>query len=494
LKWIVITLLAALALIGAGFLLTSTENSSVSHSPEALALCEEGTADQQAFRFQAAVDKLGRCLDLDPSLAEASISRARALAQLGRGDEARQERARADSLTALIEDPNRRMIAQLRLGGMQDSRYRAMYDSLMTRLQAEQPDDVFVRIAEAFQADYLGDADKRLAAWSRILEVNPNYANSYNMMGYIELAQGNYDQAIDHMQKYAFLAPDLANPHDSLGDVLMVLGRYEEAEEQYVKSVKKQPDFYASLINLGRVYVTRGQFYKGMDILEKVRGEIAGTGLERKVDSQIFDTYFVAGVMDEVDRMSAVFIDRYPQDGKTPFLRAMRKAYGNDFQGGQAIMDSTLAVWRIGDEYQRSPRIRLEIDAMARLYDALVADISSDPETRVRVWQNMVSLVEARRPFHEQWFERYHLAQALLDADRPTEALPLLKNMLNVNARLVNPLILVVECNLTLKRLEPARKALAHLHKTISVSDPSYPARAKAADLDRRVARLEGSL
>lgn len=49
------------------------------------------------------------------------------------------------------------------------------------------------------------------------------------MLGYLELSRGNYELAIEHMQKYAFLAPDLANPHDSLGEVYLAIGRYEDA-------------------------------------------------------------------------------------------------------------------------------------------------------------------------------------------------------------------------------------------------------------------------
>ena len=66
------------------------------------------------------------------------------------------------------------------------------------------------------------------------------------MLGYLELNRGNYDQAIEYMQKYAFLAPDLANPHDSLGEVLMTIGRYEEAEQEFRAAVRMQPDFYHS--------------------------------------------------------------------------------------------------------------------------------------------------------------------------------------------------------------------------------------------------------
>ena len=48
-----------------------------------------------------------------------------------------------------------------------------------------------------------------------------------------------------------------------------------------------QPDFYHSLINLGKIYLARGQLDKGLDILEKVRDQVAGSELEKRIDREI---------------------------------------------------------------------------------------------------------------------------------------------------------------------------------------------------------------
>ena len=150
-KWMIIGLLTALVLIALGVVLTGGEggNQAVSADPEAALLCEEGTADANAFRLEAAVDKLGRALELDPSLAEASIARTMALARLGRSTETKAELARADSLTALIADEDRRMLAQLRLSAFISSRFFAMRDSLLTRLAADMPRNIYVLEAQA---------------------------------------------------------------------------------------------------------------------------------------------------------------------------------------------------------------------------------------------------------------------------------------------------------------------------------------------------------
>ncbi len=217
---------SALALIALGLILTNQDKTApVSDSPEALALSEEGTRDVNAFRLRAAVEKLGQALELDPSLAEASIARVAAFGRLGERDNMEMELARADSLVGTIAGDNRRMLGQLRVSAYGDSDYRSLRDSVLARLEAEDPNNIYVLVALANKGDEHDGEMGSEEGWLKILEVDPNYANSYNMLGYMELRQGHYDQAIDYMQKYAFLAPDLANPHDSLGEVLMVMGR-----------------------------------------------------------------------------------------------------------------------------------------------------------------------------------------------------------------------------------------------------------------------------
>ena len=161
-KWILSVLLIAVLLIGAGFLLTNGKvgTEAVSISSEAMVLCEEGTADYHAFRLRMAVDKLERALELDPLLAEASISRAFAFGRLGETDHFKTEIDRADSLTGLIEDDQRRMLAELRLARMSDTRFYKMRDSLLTRLDFELPGNIYVLEAKAMVATREGDLEE----------------------------------------------------------------------------------------------------------------------------------------------------------------------------------------------------------------------------------------------------------------------------------------------------------------------------------------------
>lgn len=492
-KWMIGGLVGALALIGLGIALTGGEGARgvVSADPEASRLCAEGTEDVNAFRLTEGLGKLDQALTLDPSLAEASISRALALARLGRTAEFKGELARADSLTRRIGDDNRRMLAELRLGMFLRSQAFAARDSLLARLSNEMPDNVHVLEAQAFEASKGTDLDAQEKAWRRILEVDPNYANSYNMLGYLELRRGNYDKAIESMQKYAFLAPDMANPHDSLGEVLMGIGRYEEAEQEFRTSVAMQPDFYHSWINLGKTYLARGQIRSGREILEKVRGLVAGTEIEKRVDRELVSAYVVNGLEDALAQVTAEFVSRYPDDATSGFYRAMRLTYQGRVEEGQAVIDSCLAQWRGSESYARSPETRLEIDYADRQFDALVADVADDPATSARLWRRVVDLVDGVRPPHETWFERYRLAAALDRSGRPADALAVAEPILEANPRTLPVLAVAARCYLDEGRLTEARHTVDQLTWALAKADDDFPLRATATALEAEVAARE---
>ena len=485
------SLIAALLLIGLGFTLTGGNGGDqISDSPEAIRLCEEGTKDLNAFRWQSAVDKLGQCLELDPTLAEASISRASALSRMGEKAAAKTEVARADSLTSVIKNDRRRMLAQLRLSGGCCSKFNVMRDSVLARLETEIPDNIHVLEAKATDATKSNDPDEIEKAWQRILAIDPNYASSYNNLGYMELNRGNYEKAIQHMQKYAFLAPGLANPHDSLGEVLMVLGRYEEAETEFRISIKMQPDFYHSLINLGKTYIARGQLKTGLDILEKVRDQVAGSEIEKRVDHDIVSTYLMAGLEEELDRVMAIYVERYPDDDLTAIYRGMLLAHSGKLQEGQAVMDSSLAVWRQGKEYQNHPEAELRIDSAACQFAATLADVAEDHALAAENWGKAVAIVSDINPYHYQWYPRFRWASSLHAVGQSQEALAIIDPILKVNPRLNSLLVLKVECHLALRQGDQARQALEQLQWSISKSDQDFPARSKAEELALQVSAL----
>ncbi len=487
-KWIIIALVAAGALIGIGwFAAGSRDHGAASRNPEAVRLCDEGTADLHAFRLRAAVQKLGQALQADPALAEASISRVLAYASLGDRPNLKRELARADSLTVALKNDHRRLLAQLRLGSVSDSRFYAMRDSVYGALKLTDPEDIYVLVAAAERAELAQDREQAEKAWLRILAKDPNYANSYNQLGYLELNRGNYDKAIEYMQKYAFLAPDLANPHDSLGEVFMALGRYEEAESEFRTSVTMQNDFYHSLINLGKVYLARGEMKRGLDILEKLRGQVAGTELEVRVDREIISAYLRSGLQDKLAEATARFVAHYPDQDAAPVYRAVRLAYMGRFADGQAVIDSSLAVMRAGDSYKRYEKARQGVESTAKQYEGIVADLAGDAPRAAAAWGSALRILSPGTPRHELFYLQYRLAAALHSQGKTREALAELDPMLAINPRQPDALLLKARCHKELGEMDAANATLQQLETTLAKADPDLPILAQTAVLRKEL-------
>ncbi|MCP4574411.1 MAG: tetratricopeptide repeat protein [bacterium] len=492
-KWILTVFVVAVLLIGAGVVLTDGDGGgdAVSADPEAHLLCEEGMEYLHSFRWNRAVETLSEALELDPTLAEASVGLVHAYANLARGEDAKSELARADSLTAALADDSRRLVAAFRLSRSAGSRYFSMADSLMKSLENEQPRNLYLLVTKARSAYDEGDEELAKRRWKEVIEVDPNFTDSYNMLGYGELNRGNYEAAIDYMQKYAFLAPELANPHDSLGEVYMVVGRYEDAEAQFVQAIQKQPDFYHSLINLGRVHLKRGQVAKGTDILERVRKQVATTDMAQRVDQDIITMYRAGGLDEELDRLTASFVTTYPSSDISPFYRAVRMAYMGNYREGQAVMDSCVSTWRGSSYYAISEKVRFNVDLLARIYDGIVADISGETQTAVRVWQNVVDTIADVLPVRDQADERFAFASALHNNGQHDPALEVLEPLMAVNSRDFKVLELAVECYVATNRPDAARAALERYKWCTERSDPDFPARERAPVLEELVRGIE---
>ncbi len=484
--------LAAL-LIGAGFLLTDNgATSNYSNNAEALKLTHTGSNQIQAFKFAEGIKNLEAALEMDPSLAEAAIPLANAYARKGRTEEYKTALALADSLTAQIETDQRRMLAQMRLGLRHRSRFSGMIDSLMVRLEKDQPNNIHVMTAVAERHSGNNRDDEEFQAWHSILEKNPNFAEAYNRLGYFELNRGNYNEAIEHMKKYAFLAPDLANPHDSLGDVLAVMGEYEEAASEYRTSLTVQPDFYTSYINLGKTYLYRGMIKSGLDIMDQVHVMVEGSNLGRKVDQDLINTYLSLDMLPELSAIIATFMERYPKDQMTLYYRAIQQAHMGNWKTSQASRDSCFGNWRDSDMYKYNPSIQVRIDLAEKSFEAYIADLADQPSTRVRKWDILVNSMAETTPQYLQWNSRIKLAAAYLDNGEPEKSLDQLRPILEVNNRLIPALIMAVKTDIALRNAEQARMALEQLKWSIQQSDDDFIGRSQAAQLEALVIELEG--
>jgi len=154
-------------------------------------------------------------------------------------------------------------------------------------------------------------------------------------------------------------------------------------------------------------------------------------------------------------------------------------------------MDSTLSAWREGEDYQKYEKARKNTDSAGYQFEALAADATGNHEEAARNWQKAIDLGNDTAK-HNEWYLNYRLAAALLAIGKVDEAMAQIAPMLDTNPRLINPLVLKVKGHLKLNQGDQALAALEQLQWSISKSDPDYPARVEAAELEAQVSVLAG--
>ena len=113
----------------------------------------------------------------------------------------------------------------------------------------------------------LGEA---IAAYEKIISINPNEANVYSNMGATLKSQGKYDEAISAYMKALAVNPDYFTAHYNLGIILQEQGQAEEALVSYNKAIELKPDFTDAYINLGTLLVKLGKVEEAIKTLKSV--------------------------------------------------------------------------------------------------------------------------------------------------------------------------------------------------------------------------------
>lgn len=455
-------------------------------SEEAYSAYARGNEQLISFQLQNAEASLRRAIALDPGFAMAHAALAQLLMTQQKKEDAKAEVAVADSLASTMTHDLARLQVQVRLSAIDKSRYQANADSLLNAGKALDPNEVIFLVVEATRAGADRNPVEAERIWNRVLEVDPNYAEAYNHLGYLYLEQGRYEQAEEAMRKYAFVAPELANPHDSLGEVLMTQGRYEEAEEEFARAITMQPDdFPWSQANIAKIYLQRGQVAKALKILNDMREVLAGTGWERNIGMVTINALFEHDLTQELDEQARHFIATFPDDDNTPFIRAMRLIAQDDVAGYRSLMDSTAVALRENPYFLQFGSVRRDIGMTEKTFDGFAAAAVGDHAGAAARFREVLEIGADASP-HRVAFARYKLAENLHALGQDDEALAQLDKVLAVNPRVTEALALTVEIHLGQGDRATALRYLDMLERCLTLADPGLPIVTRARDLRAR--------
>ncbi len=489
-KTMLALVIVAFAAIAAFALFARSDQQFKTATPRSYELFQQGFADLNSFKYAAAETVLAACVEEDPDFAMGRALYAALLYRMGRNDEAAAQAERANELVATIDDDIQRVKTQLYLASMVGTAPEER-DSMLSWIEPRQPDDLLVLSVKAAQLFNQNDPAAS-DVYRHMLEIEPNYAVAYNQLGYAAANDGDYDQAVAYLKKYAFLAPDLANPHDSLGEVLLWSGQYDEAAKEFRQAIKVQPDFFYSLINLGQIYLEKGQIIKGQQLLKEVRSQIAGTNFEQRIDELVAGTLFRLKMYDEAMAALESQIPR-AEPYTALYLKAMLAAGRRDIEGGRAEFAAFADTLRASDIFKRNARVRENLEILGHQYAAFEATAVADYETAAAEWGEMLKLTKDRPP-HQLRTTRIFLAESLLKTGDPARARKLAKEALSSNPNDIPSLLVWGRAALDLQRPTEARAALDRLLVMLAEADPGLPAIATAAEMESRLAEQMAAL
>lgn len=118
--------------------------------------------------------------------------------------------------------------------------------------------------------DKSGDRANGLNQMKKVLEIDPDNADSLNYIGYSYAEEGiNLDEALDMIQKALKISPDSGYIIDSLGWVYYRKGLYDEALSSLEKAFSMKSDDPTIAEHLGDVYLKKNEYQRSIEMYQK---------------------------------------------------------------------------------------------------------------------------------------------------------------------------------------------------------------------------------
>jgi tetratricopeptide (TPR) repeat protein len=97
-----------------------------------------------------------------------------------------------------------------------------------------------------------------------------DYAVMYLDKGSRHLAQGQFDEAIAAYTKVIELDPGYALAYSNRGEAYYSIGEYDKAIADYTKAIELDPEFWLAYYRRGLAYESKGEYEKAASDYEKV--------------------------------------------------------------------------------------------------------------------------------------------------------------------------------------------------------------------------------
>jgi tetratricopeptide (TPR) repeat protein len=115
----------------------------------------------------------------------------------------------------------------------------------------------------------LGRAEDAAATLRQALSLDPNNAETTNVLGNAMLALGHPAAAIECYRRALALRPEYPEAHNNLGSALRAGGRLLEAEAALARAIERRPSYASALANLGLVRQERARYAEALELYDR---------------------------------------------------------------------------------------------------------------------------------------------------------------------------------------------------------------------------------
>jgi Flp pilus assembly protein TadD len=142
-----------------------------------------------------------------------------------------------------------------------DFRRKTIADDLAayTKLLETDPDNALRQDAVGDLLLQAGRLDEAIDRYRRSLGLNPASAPTHYNLGYALSARGRRDEAIAELREALRIDPDYAQAHNNLGALLQLRGAADEALAHFERAAALRPDSVDALTNLALLLSSRGR-------------------------------------------------------------------------------------------------------------------------------------------------------------------------------------------------------------------------------------------
>ena len=232
-------------------------------SDEARAIFLQARVQFDNLRFSEARELFSAAIEKDPEFATAHLYRAFTATS---AMDFQHHLQQAVALAPNVSEGERLFIEAQQANAQNDPVKQV---ELLEQLVEKFPNDTQAHMGLGI-AYFNRDEDKMaIAEFQKAVEIDSDFAPTYNMLGYAYREIGDYEQSEEAFQNYIRLIPDEANPHDSMADLYTKMGRHQDAISHYQKALELNTKFAFSQRKIGDNLVFMGQYDEGRSAYRK---------------------------------------------------------------------------------------------------------------------------------------------------------------------------------------------------------------------------------